>query len=76
MKNNKRVQNAVKGMRIKIKFPRFYIDTKRPGNYVKGTIFEVVDSNSVRFTAKMNGTHLGTFCAIKGESGFPFTKCK
>lgn len=76
MKNNKRVQNAVKGMRIKIKFPRFYIDTKMPGNYVKGTIIEVADSESVRFTAKINGTHLGTFWAIKGESGFPFTKCK
>lgn len=76
MRNNKWIENPVKGMRIKIKFPILYINTKTPGNYVKGTIIEVIDSDNVRFSAKINGTHLGTFFTTKGERGFPFIKCK
>ena len=76
MRNNKYIQNPVKGMKIKLKFPFSYINIKTPGNCVKGTIIEVIDSESVRFTAKINGVHLGTFFFTKGERGFPFIKCK
>lgn len=76
MRNNKPTQNLVKGMRIKIKLPLYYIHTKKPGNYVKGTIVEILDHDSVRFTAKVNGCHLGTFYITKGERGFSFIKCK